>query len=106
MDNPRVVYNLVYPVGRKFIKRDYMPILCGSLVYGSCPLKRGQNITYSAFFQVDASIKLWSFLKIRHEALLLQIDVYGNENEFGSLIPIFRFEVKIKLGACLLHVFC
>lgn len=85
-----------------------MPILCGSLTRGWCPLKKGQNVTYSVPFQIVQKSKRWSLWKDgpKFEKFLFQIDLFGNETGFGIFKMMFRFIVKIKLRGCLLHMFC
>lgn len=81
----------------------YMPIPCGSLVNGTCPLKKDQTITYSVPFQLVSRYRLWSLMLFTTHRMYLIIDMYGTVPLDD---PIFRFVVRIDFEFCLLHVTC
>lgn len=106
MDYSRMTYSLLDPDNRNSFGTGDMPIFCGSLVNATCPLKTGQNVIYSTSFQINQSSKLVSFAAGKPLRVILLIELYGNESDLGSMLPLYRFELEISLEPCLLHVMC
>lgn len=106
--DPKIEYRLIYPQNNEIWGRGDLPNICGraSSVNGSCHLKEGRNLIYSAPLNVYLSEKWWSFMGLDHLNLLLQIDMHGTENKFGRVYQIFRFEIIIELIPCLFHKLC
>lgn len=77
--------------------RGYLPIFCGSLNEGWCPLEKDEYVSYSGSFQLE-NPKM-TFSPGSPQKLIFKINLFRILQN-GSWDEIYSFSVKISLEGC------
>lgn len=98
-DNPTMKYSLVSPLIGEIV--NYMPITCGSLANAWCPLKRGENVSYSTTFRILPTMPTWREFGYYYIKTSFRVDLFKN----NSTSEIFSVELDVKFQPCFLYIF-